>query len=425
MRRRSRVRRPWLPATVVALTLAACGSDSPDRVVAPSPQATPDAKQSQANGCMPDPSGCGFPDVESVGVPAGTRLEPVNGVVTLDQPGQVLEGKQVTGSIVVTAPDVTIRNVRLVVTDPYYGILIRRGADANLLVERSEIDMNGRLGIKGIAFDGYTLRKVFMRNGADCAHFNQNVVIEDSLCAIGADADRDGWPDGGADSASCDTGEHLDGFQLGGGGNVVIRHNTVRNPCAQTSAILISHDPGYDAPIRDITVADNLLAGGGYTLYCADSDDTIQSVTVTGNRFARTYYRDGGRYGRHAYCERATTFSGNVWDGSGGPAAGGQRGAPGGGSPRLALARARTASKAALRRELGRRYRGGARVRCRRSSRLAAACAVRWKVRDGPVLRRYAGTVRVRRVARGAWRYRVRVSRPGGRLIRRAGTLRA
>ena len=45
--------------------------------------------------------------------------------MTLDRDGQVFENKQVTGSIIVTAPNVTIRNVRLVVTDPYYGISVR------------------------------------------------------------------------------------------------------------------------------------------------------------------------------------------------------------------------------------------------------------------------------------------------------------
>lgn len=430
--------RPSLPitmlATLLALSMAACGSGSAERE-AESPQATPEAKQTRATNCMPDPSACGYPDIETVGVSPGTQLAPVSGVVTLDDPGEVLENKQVTGSIIVTAPNVTIRNVRLVVSDPYYGILIRRGADANLVVERSEIDMNGKLGIKGIAFDGYTLRKVLMRNGADCAHFNENVVIEDSLCTVGVDADRDASPDGGARSASCQTGEHLDGFQLGGGENIVIRHNTLRNPCAQTSAILISHDPGYNAPIRDITVSDNLMAGGGYTLYCSDANDTIQSETVTGNRFARTYFPSGGRYGRWAYCEHATTFSGNVWDDSAPVSAPGRErgtGAPAA-SPRLALVRARGVTRAALKQELGRRFTrrtGKLRVGCDRRSRLVVACAVRWNRRDGRVRHRYKGSVRVRRVAAGAWRYRVRIRSWSsgcrcGKLVTRTGTLRA
>ena len=180
----TRAVKAWLLVTLLALGMAACGSDSDSTERDATPPQEP--KQIPASGCMPDPSACGYPDIETVGVTPGAQLAPMSGVVTLDEPGQVLEDKQLTGSIVVTAPNVTIRNVRLIVEDPYYGILIRRGADANLVVERSEIDMNGKLGIKGIAFDGYTLRNVLMRNGADCAHFNERVVIEDSLCAVGS-----------------------------------------------------------------------------------------------------------------------------------------------------------------------------------------------------------------------------------------------
>ena len=128
--------------------------------------------------CMPKPSACGFPDATNTGVTPGTALTPASGVVTLNQAGQVYENRQVNGSIIVTAPNVTIRNVRLVVTDPYYGISVKNGNDwdnsgANLTLDHVEIDMNGKLNVKGIAFDSYTAKSVFFHNGADCAHFGQ------------------------------------------------------------------------------------------------------------------------------------------------------------------------------------------------------------------------------------------------------------
>jgi hypothetical protein len=271
---------------------------------------------------MPDPSVCGFPDVESVGVTPGTTLSPVSGTVTLSQNGQVYENKVVTGSIVVTGVNVTIRNVRLVNRDDYYAIAVKPGGnwdrrDANLVVDHVEIDLNGHPDVKGVAFNGFTLRNVFIHNGADCVHFSGSIRIEDSLCAVGPDVDGDGWPDGGPESAFCNGTDHFDGFQFSGGGDVVIDHNTVRNPCEQTSAMLISNDPGYSSPIRDVAVTNNLVAGGGYSIYCADADDTVADETVTGNRFARTWFPRGGRYGPTAYCENATTFTGNVWDDTG------------------------------------------------------------------------------------------------------------
>ena len=293
---------------VVTGTLAAfaCGSDLPKRnVIAPPSRAQPTA-------CMPKPSACGFPDVTNTGVAPGTPLIPVKGVVTLDQSGEVYENKQVTGSIIVTAANVTIRNVRLIATDPYYGISVKAGNDweneqANLLVEHVEVDLNGNLGIKGIAFNGYTLRHSFLHNGADCAHFNKNVTIEDSLCVTGPDANNEGWPD---TTAFCNSTEHFDGFQANDASDSTIHHNTVRNPCSQTSAIALF------GSVRNIMVDNNLVAGGGYSLYCGSPNAT--NVTVSDNRFARTWYPRSGNWGRTAHCESGVVLTRNVWDGDAG-----------------------------------------------------------------------------------------------------------
>lgn len=421
---------------VVAGTLAltAC-NDAATEQVQPAPT------EVATTTCMPDPSACGYPDAGTVGVTAGTSLAPMSGVVTLNQPGQVLENKLVTGSIAVTAQNVTIRNVRLVVSgEGGAGIGVKPGnnwdrTDANLLVDHVEIDLNGKPNTKGIAFNGYTLRKVFMRNGADCAHFSRNVRIEDSLCAVGPDADRDGVPDAGAASGFCRGTAHFDGFQYAGGADVVINHNTVLNPCEQTSAMLITNDPGFNSPIRNVAVTNNLMAGGGYTLYCADSDDTVESETVVGNRFARTYFPRGGRYGPTAYCNLATTFTGNVWDGSealipGSGGVGGGDGADGGGGDRasaptgaarrLLRPRARRVTRIALRRQFGPRYTRHAkqvRMRCGRRGRMRIVCKVKWKGGD-----RYAGSVAVRRLSAGSYRYKLKIrNRSTGRLIKHSG----
>jgi hypothetical protein len=264
------------------------------------------------NNCMADPSVCGFPDVENTGVTPGTQLTPVNGSVTLSTPGQVYENKLVTGSIWVKAPNVTIRNVKLVATDDSYAIRAFGWQDNvdGLVVDHVEIDLNGKLDIKGIAFDGYTAKNVFFHNGSDCAHFGDNVVIQDSLCVSGPDANDDGWPDG---SSFCNGPEHFDGYQSDGGDNITIRHNTIRNPCGQTSAILMSTNT---SGIRNVTIQNNLMAGGGYTLYCNAGPD-VANETVTGNRFAKTYYRGSGYWGPWTGCEDADVFSGNVWDDTG------------------------------------------------------------------------------------------------------------
>jgi Bacterial TSP3 repeat len=261
--------------------------------------------------CMPDPSACGFPDLETVG--ARGALPQVNGTVKLSSPGQVLQNALVVGSIIVTAPNVTIRNVKLVMTDPWYGIRAFDGEGVgNLVVEDVEIDMNGHLDAKAIAFDEYTLRRALIHNGSDCAHFGDNVVIADSLCVSGPDANGDAWPDS---TAFCSGPEHIDGFQSDGGENITLRHNTIRNPCDETSAILMSTNTSGIANVR---IEDNLMTGGGYTLYCNAGPDVPNEI-VTGNRFARTWHPKGGYWGAITGCNKADVFSGNVWDVTGAP----------------------------------------------------------------------------------------------------------
>ena len=272
------------------------------------------APPSAGNNCMPDPSACGYPDVENTGVDPIIPRQAVSGTVVLATPGMVYENKTVTGSIRVTAQNVTIRNVKIVDTSNFYAIEVRAGgdwnrADANLTVDRTEIDLNGHLSMKGIAFNGYTLTRSFIHNGADCAFFGNRVRIEDNLCVLGPDANGDGWTDSGF---GCPDGPHYDGLQTDGGGGGIIRHNTIRNPCGQTSAI-IQCNVGQNC--RDVTIDRNLMAGGGYTIYC--SDDSAARETVTNNRFARTYFAKSGRYGPTARCDKAMVFGGNVWDDTG------------------------------------------------------------------------------------------------------------
>jgi hypothetical protein len=262
---------------------------------------------------MPDPSACGYPDVETTGVNPLVARQSVTGTVTLGA-GAVYQDKTVTGDIVITGPNVTIRNVKLIVTNPDYGIRAFGWLHdtQGLRIEDSEFDMNGNLDGKAVAFDGYTALRVFFHNGSDCGHMGDTVTVRDSLCAVGPDANDDGWTDAGFD---CHDGPHYDGFQSDGGRNLTLEHNTIRNPCGQTSTILMSTNT---SGISNVTIRDNLLAGGGYTLYCNAGPD-VPNETVTGNRFARTYYPRAGFWGATTGCQMADVDSGNVWDDTGVP----------------------------------------------------------------------------------------------------------
>jgi hypothetical protein len=269
--------------------------------------APPAPAPSNGRNCIRDPSACGYPDLENTGTLPWVPREAATGTVTLSTPGQIYQNKTLVGGIVVTAPNVLIRNVK-VIQNAFFGITVRN--TSGVRIEDSEVNMNGHLDGSGIVTEGYTATRVFLHNGADCASlWGNTATVQDSLCVIGPDVNNDALPD---NRSFCTGGsEHWDGLQSDGGNNLTIRHNTIRNPCGQTSAIIIGTNT---EPIRDVSITDNLLDGGGYTLYCNAGPAVGGTEVVTGNRFARTYWPQGGYYGPASYCRSVANWSNNVWD---------------------------------------------------------------------------------------------------------------
>jgi hypothetical protein len=284
---------------VLALLASACGSSGEDPARTPAP-----AAQDQPALCMPKPSDCGFPDATNTGVPPGTQLERFDGNVVLDEPGMTYSGVELHGAIQVAADDVTIEKVRIV-SDSYYPIRTFGDRQPKGTVIRDvEIDMQGQDEGKGIAFNDYTATRVWFHNGLDCAHAGSNVVITDSFCDL---------PKLPRKSAA-----HADGFQSDGGGNLVFRHNTVRNPNGQTAAILMSTNTG---PIDNVVVDGNLLSGGGYTIYCGTTDGGVATrMTYTNNIVSREFFPRGGFYGPATGCDDVDVERGNRFDGPDGGA---------------------------------------------------------------------------------------------------------
>src|SRR3954470_19108890 len=239
--------------------------------------------------CMPQPSACGFPDATNTGVPAGTPLRRVDGTVTLSTPGQVYSGVEVHGNIHVLADNVTIEKVR-VITNADYAIDLAYG-DAHpsgTVVRDVEIDMQGQEDGKGISFDNYTATRIWFHNGLDCAHAGDNVTITDSFCDM--------------PKLSAGSSAHADGFQSDGGGNFIFRHNTIRNPNGQTSAILMSTNT---APIDRVVIDNNLMSGGGYTVYCGTDEGGVAThTTYTNNVISKEFFPKGGYYGATTKCDK-------------------------------------------------------------------------------------------------------------------------
>jgi Ca2+-binding RTX toxin-like protein len=102
---------------------------------------------------------------------------------------------------------------------------------------------------------------------------------------------------------------HYDGIQIDGGeSNVTVSHNTIINDYGQTSAVMIDN---YFGPINNISVDNNVLVGGGYTVYADGqfSGGSISGVSFTNNHLG------GGQWGDTDFNNTNPTYTGNVDDG--------------------------------------------------------------------------------------------------------------
>ncbi len=112
-------------------------------------------------------------------------------------------------------------------------------------------------------------------------------------------------------------GAHVDGFQCNSECSSTLRHNTILNSWGQTAAVALFADFGTP---RNTTIEDNLLAGGGYSIYGGSTSAT--GIRVVRNRLARTYFDKGGLFGpvtAFAVGNAGNEWSGNVWDDTGAP----------------------------------------------------------------------------------------------------------
>jgi hypothetical protein len=117
--------------------------------------------------------------------------------------------------------------------------------------------------------------------------------------------------------------DHVNGITTNGDGQpLTIQNNTILNKFGQTDAIGLFQDFGV---VANVTIDDNLLAGGGYAIYGGEGGKGQPShIVVTGNRISSKFFRHGGYWGPAVdFDDHAPgdVWSGNVWDNTGRPVA--------------------------------------------------------------------------------------------------------
>ena len=276
------------------------------------------------SGCASRPSACGYPDESNTGVVAGKALLAVPGQVTsgagwhwdsrgwvsIDGAGAVFDGYSVNANIDVVANNVTVRNVRMVQGGEGFGISLRH--TSGVTIENSVITAPDAaanrlvVGIKDIYGDATGTRVL----ANDISRTSTGIQVQSGLVE-----------DNYIHDLGMTGGDHVNGTTANGGNTpqLTLHHNTVFNSYSQTDAISLFQDFG---PQANRTIDNNLLAGGGYTIYAganAGKEATATNIHVTNNRISRMYYPQGGSYGPvTAYTSTGgNTFTGNIWDDTG------------------------------------------------------------------------------------------------------------
>ena len=247
----------------------------------------------------------------------GAVLSAYDGPATIDKDGTVIDGKDVSTCLVIVANNVTIRNSRIAcasATSAISGTMIVQQADYRAPDVRgltiSDTEITRPVGSSGGADYGIllygadvTLTRVTIHNVTSGVHLSGNgVTITDSY--IGGLVNISGH-------------DHIDGVISNGGvSHVIMSHNTIEVPDAQTTPIAVFPET---EPNSYWLIHDNLIAGGGYCIYPSYSkgkESPNDHIEVTNNVFGKQFYPSCGANGPAAGGPGGGAFldgEGNVW----------------------------------------------------------------------------------------------------------------
>ena len=276
---------------------------------------------SSTTGCAAAPSKCGYPDATNTGVQDGIALKNVPGDITsgpgwtydprgwisVHTDGAVLENITTSVTIDIQADNTTVRNVRSTVSGETFGIAIRHAS--NTTITDSEIvpppnQLRLLVGIKDIYGDasGTKVLRTEITHTSTGVQMGSGLIESNYIHSMGMAS-----------------GDHINGQTSNGGTTpLTIRHNTILNQYGQTDAVSLFQDFGVEA---NRLIEDNLLAGGGYTIYAgAGSKGATSNIVIRNNRVSTMYFPKGGYYGPATAFEQngsGNVWSNNIWDETG------------------------------------------------------------------------------------------------------------
>jgi hypothetical protein len=239
----------------------------------PAPKPKPSSKPTS-------PIAAGWPDATTTGVQPGVKLTKRSGEILVRKSGTVIQNLDLNGDIRIEADNVTVRNVRITNagrhSTTYWGVVQwmgHRGLDvehvaiigsSTVQLQVGVASLGGTITVRYCDIEGISKKGVNTEQGL----VEDNYVHDPHFYASET---------GEVDMVRTDGGP-ASGTQL------VVQHNTILNQLNATSAIAIYSAQGN--PCHDILVADNLLGGGGYTIYAGGDRDPTYNIVIKDNVFS-------------------------------------------------------------------------------------------------------------------------------------------
>ena len=275
-----------------------------------------------AQDCARIPHRCGFPDATNTGARDPTQLKKVpeqvrsgpgwhydaRGFVVVNGARAVVSGLSISCGIAVTASGVTIRDVQVVTGGQNSVGISLIHADGVTIEDSTITGLNtgsGRIyaGIKDVYGD--TTRTRILDNNISQASTGVQIyqgLVEGNYIHHPGMIPTD----------------HVNGVTTNGDTRpLMIRHNTIFNSFVQTDAIGLFQDFGV---VANVTIDDNLLSGGGYSIYGGEGRKGEPSnIVVINNRISSNFFNHGGYWGPATAFDAGTSgdiWEHNVWDGT-------------------------------------------------------------------------------------------------------------
>lgn len=269
----------------------------------------------------------GWPNETNTGVPSGTMLLRIpedvtsgtgwawdsRGWITISGNGAIFSGYQTNLNVDVTANNVLISNCQIN-TPGANGFAISLRTTDGVTIQNCTIgglrpgggsDNADQYHLQFAVKDIYstctntTIKGCQFYDTANTLSFVGSVLIEDNFIH----------------NMGYDASDHVDSIINGGGGSgMTIRHNTIFNELNQTAGIALYQD--FGTPVN-VTIDNNLLGGGGYTIYAGGGASAGHDVKITNNHFTTRFYTNSGNFGPYTAFQPGdpgNVWSGNVWD---------------------------------------------------------------------------------------------------------------